>query len=56
VHYFAQLSGILGHDNLQRREHSSLDEVAVARCPVRQPEHDVYVQARAVAVLSDVTD
>jgi len=43
-------------DYLQRREHPSLEEVTSARCPVRQPEHDVYVHAGTGSALGDVTD
>ena len=31
VHHLAQLRGVFGHDDLQRREHLSFDEVASAR-------------------------
>ena len=53
---FAQLRRGLSHDGLQGREHPSLDEVPPAGCPVRQPEHDVQVEAGSVLTFGNVTD
>src|ERR1700733_5652349 len=56
MQYLAQPRGVLGYDGLQRREHSSLKQVAAACRPVLQAEHDVRVQDGAVLALGDITD
>ena len=56
MQYLAQPRGVLGYDGLQRREHSSLEQVASACRPVLQAEHDVRVQDGAVLALSDIAD
>jgi hypothetical protein len=56
AHHLAQFRRGLGQHDLQRREHPSLQEVTPARRPVRQPEHDVHVQAGTVLTLGDITD
>lgn len=56
AHHLAQLRRGLGHDDLQRGEHQSLEEVTSARRPVRQPQDDMHVPDGAVLALGDVTD